>query len=68
MEPPWELWEFPAREVGGGHNHGAHSGLITADTAQVQSTYERAKVRELYRRSSGIKNGNDETSLAAKKI
>ena len=65
MEPPWELWEFPAREAGGGHNHG---GLITADTAQVQSTYERAKVRELYRCSLGIKNGNDETSLAAEKI
>ena len=49
------------------HN-GASVAFITVGTAQVQSTYERAKVREIYRSSTGIKNENDETSLAAQKI
>ena len=61
------LWELAVREAGRA-TMVPTVAFITAGTAQVQSTYERAKVREIYRSSTGIKNENDETSLAAQKI
>ena len=47
-EPSWVLWELAVREASRATTMVPTVAFITADTAQVQSTCERAKVREIY--------------------
>lgn len=51
-----------------GHTVVTTVAFITADTVQFKVYVRGQGESEVYRRSTGIKNQNDETSLAAQKI